>query len=125
MSYTPYSPYSQLTTNSFIIQEGFDFDKIINDMSANIATIATDIPRLTDNQNDISNNLIVAHNTLQNNPDYRDKANRGILPSNGKQRPTAVDEMVRDSALLKDANNQMYMFGIIAVTSLGILFMYI
>lgn len=122
--YSPYSPYSPLATNSFTIREGFELGPIINDMSANIATIAADITRLTDNQNDISDNLITAHNTLQTNPDYIEKASSGLIPSSGKQRPTAVDEMVRDSAILKDGNNQMYIFGTIAVTSLGILFMY-
>lgn len=121
MPYIPYTRDTQLSLNALTLIEGFDVKTAVSQVD----TIKTNITSLQNGRNqaiinsyDISTGL--DNNTnLQNNPKYKK-----YIPTNGKVRPTAADEMVRDSAMLNDANNQVYILGSIAVASLVVLSMY-
>jgi hypothetical protein len=121
MPYIPYTRDSPLTLNALTLTEGFE----VNDAVAQIDTIKANIGSFNTRQNqaiinsvDISNKLD-KNEKLQNNSKYKK-----YIPTNGKTRPSAADEMIRDSALLNDANNQVYILGSIAVASLVVLSFY-
>ncbi len=121
MPYIPYTRDSPLTLNALTITEGFD----MNDAVAQIDTIKANIASFNTRQNqaiinsvDISNKLD-KNEKLQNNSKYKK-----YIPTNGKTRPSAADEIIRDTTLLNDANNQVYILGSIAVASLVVLSFY-
>jgi hypothetical protein len=121
MPYIPYTRDTQLALNALTLTEGFD----VNTAVSQIDTIKTNITSLQNGRNqaiinsyDISSELD-NNKKLQNNPKYKK-----YIPTNGKVRPSAADEMIRDSVLLNDANNQVYILGSIAVASLVVLSMY-
>jgi len=121
MPYIPYTRYTPLTMNALTLTEGFD----VNAAVSQVATIKTNIGSFESGRNqailnsaDISTRLD-QNEKLQENPKYKK-----YIPKNGKMRPSAADEMIRDSALLNDANNQVYILGSIAVASLVVLSMY-
>ena len=121
MPYIPHTRDSPLTLNALTITEGFD----MNDAVAQIDTIKANIASFNTRQNqaiinsvDISNKLD-KNEKLQNNSKYKK-----YIPTNGKTRPSAADEIIRDTTLLNDANNQVYILGSIAVASLVVLSFY-
>ena len=121
MPYIPYTRDSPLTLNALTLTEGFE----VNDAVAQIETIKANIGSFNTRQNqaiinsvDISNKLD-KNEKLQNNSKYKK-----YIPTNGKTRPSAADEIIRDTTLLNDANNQVYILGSIAVASLVVLSMY-
>lgn len=121
MPYIPYTRDTQLALNALSLTEGFD----VNTAVSQVDTIKAKINSLQNGRNqaiinsyDISSGLD-DNKILQNNPKYKK-----YIPTNGKVRPSAADEMIRDSALLNDANNQVYILGSIAVASLVVLSMY-
>ncbi len=121
MPYIPYTRYTPLTSNALTLTEGFD----VNTAVSQVATIKTNIASFETGRNqailnsvDISTRLD-KNEKLQENPKYKK-----YIPTNGKTRPSAADEIIRDSALLNDANNQVYILGSIAVASLVVLSMY-
>jgi hypothetical protein len=121
MPYIPYTRDTPLTLNALTLTEGFE----VNDAVAQIDTIKANIGSFNTRQNeaiinsvDISNKLD-KNEKLQNNSKYKK-----YIPTNGKTRPSAADEIIRDTTLLNDANNQVYILGSIAVASLVILSLY-
>ena len=121
MPYIPYTRDTPLTLNALTLTEGFE----VNDAVAQIQTIKANIGSFNTRQNeaiinsvDISNKLD-KNEKLQNNSKYKK-----YIPTNGKTRPSAADEIIRDTTLLNDANNQVYILGSIAVASLVILSLY-
>ena len=121
MPYIPYTRYTPLTMNALTLTEGFD----VNAAVSQVATIKTNIGSFESGRNqailnsaDISTRLD-QNEKLQENPKYKK-----YIPIHGKMRPSAADEMIRDSALLNDANTQVYILGSIAVASLVVLSMY-
>jgi hypothetical protein len=121
MPYIPYTRDSPLTLNALTLTEGFDMNNAvaqIDTIKANIGSFNTRQNQAIINSVDISNKLD-KNEKLQNNSKYKK-----YIPTNGKTRPSAADEMIRDSALLNDANNQVYILGSIAVASLVVLSMY-
>jgi hypothetical protein len=121
MPYIPYTRETPLTMNALTLTEGFD----VNDTVSQVATIKTNYglfeagrTQAILNSNDISSRLEKNEN-LQKNSKYKK-----YIPTNGKTRPSAADEIIRDSALLNDANNQVYILGSIAVASLVVLSFY-
>ena len=122
MPYIPYTRYTPLTSNALALQEGFDVNAAVSQVdtiNANIGSFETGRNQAIINSYDISTEL-GKNKSLQDNPKYKK-----YIPTNGKVRPSAADEMIRDSAILNDANNQTYILGSIAVASLVILSMYI
>lgn len=120
-SYIPYTRDTPLTLNALSLTEGFD----VNDAVTQVATIKTNVGSFETGRNqailnsfDISTTLD-KNGKLQENPKYKK-----YIPMNGKTRPTAADEIIRDTTLLNDANNQVYILGSIAVASLVILSFY-
>ena len=120
-SYIPYTRDTPLTLNALTLTEGFD----VNDAVSQVATIKTNVGSFETGRNqailnsfDISTTLD-KNGKLQENPKYKK-----YIPMNGKTRPTAADEIIRDTTLLNDANNQVYILGSIAVASLVILSFY-
>ena len=120
-SYIPYTRDTPLTLNALSLTEGFD----VNDAVTQVATIKTNVGSFETGRNqailnsfDISTTLD-KNGKLQENPKYKK-----YIPMNGKTRPTAADEIIRDTTLLNDANNQVYILGSIAVASLVILSLY-
>lgn len=121
MPYIPYTRYTPLTMNALSLTEGFDVNAAVSQLDAIKATIGsveTGRNQAILNSYDISNG-IDKNEKLQENPKYKK-----YIPTNGKTRASAADEMIRDSALLNDANNQVYILGSIAVASLVVLSMY-
>jgi hypothetical protein len=120
-SYIPYTRDTPLTLNALTLTEGFD----VNDAVSQVATIKTNIGSFETGRNqailnsyDISTTLD-KNEKLQNNSKYKK-----YIPTNGKTRPSAADEIIRDTTLLNDANNQVYILGSIAVASLVVLSFY-
>jgi hypothetical protein len=121
MPYIPYTRYTPLTMNALSLTEGFDVNAAVSQLDAIKATLGsveTGRNQAILNSYDISNG-IDKNEKLQENPKYKK-----YIPTNGKTRASAADEMIRDSALLNDANNQVYILGSIAVASLVVLSMY-
>jgi hypothetical protein len=121
MPYIPYTRYTPLTMNALTLTEGFDVNAAVSQLDtikATIGSIETGRNQAIINSYDISSELDKNKN-LQENPKYKK-----YIPNSGKVRPSAADEMIRDSALLNDANNQVYILGSIAVASLVVLSMY-
>ncbi len=121
MPYIPYTRDSPLTLNALTLTEGFDMNNAvaqIDTIKANIASFNTRQNQAIINSVDISNKLD-KNEKLQNNSKYKK-----YIPTNGKTRPSAADEIIRDTTLLNDANNQVYILGSIAVASLVILSFY-
>lgn len=121
MPYIPYTHYTPLTMNALTLTEGFDVNAAVsqvNTIKANLSSFETGRNQAILNSYDISSRLD-NNEKLQENPKYKK-----YIPTNGKTRPSAADEMIRDSALLNDANNQVYILGSIAVASLVVLSMY-
>lgn len=124
--YTPYSPYSQLSTNAYVVIEGLTADEAktrLNDIEDKISTYETNTDTIRSNGDDISTILDTNYDRMTGKP--RDSRYRGTIPSNGKPRPTIADEMVYNSIQLTETNNQIYILGSIAVASLVILSIYI
>ena len=122
MPFVPHTHYSSLTLNAVTLTEGFDANTAISQLDTiktNITSFETGRNQAILNSYDISTEL-GKNKSLQENPKYKK-----YIPTNGKVRATAADEMIRDSAILNDANNQTYILGSIAVASLVILSMYI
>ena len=120
-SYIPYTRDTPLTLNALTLTEGFDVNAAVSQVDAikaNIGLLETGRNQAILNSYDISSRLD-NNEKLQENPKYKK-----YIPTNGKTRPSAADEMLRDSALLNDANNQVYILGSIAVASLVVLSMY-
>jgi hypothetical protein len=121
MPYIPYARDTQLALNALTVTEGFD----VNTAVSQVDTIKTNITSLQNGRNQaIINSYNISggldnNKNLQKNPKYKK-----YIPTNGKVRPSAADEMIRDSSLLNDANNQVYILGSIAVASLVVLSMY-
>jgi hypothetical protein len=121
MPYIPYTRDSPLTLNALTLTEGFDMNNAvaqIDTIKANIASFNTRQNQAIINSVDISNKLD-KNEKLQNNSKYKK-----YIPTNGKTRPSAADEIIRDTTLLNDANNQVYILGSIAVASLVVLSFY-
>lgn len=121
MQYIPYTRYSPLTMSALTLTEGFDVNAAVsqvNTIKANFGSLETGRNQAILNSYDISTRLD-KNEKLQENPKYKK-----YIPTNGKTRPSAADEMIHDSALLNDANNQVYILGSIAVASLVVLSMY-
>jgi len=121
MPYIPYTRYTPLTLNALTLTEGFDVNAAVSQLDsikASIGSVETGRNQAILNSYDISTGLD-KNAKLQENPKYKK-----YIPNNGKVRPSAADEMIRDSALLNDANNQVYILGSIAVASLVVLSMY-
>ncbi len=121
MPYIPYTRYTPLTMNALTLTEGFDVNAAVsqvNTIKANLSSFEIGRNQAILNSYDISSRLD-NNEKLQENPKYKK-----YIPTNGKTRPSAADEMIRDSALLNDANNQVYILGSIAVASLVVLSMY-
>jgi hypothetical protein len=121
MPYIPYTRYTPLTMNALTLTEGFDVNAAVSQLDsikASIGSVETGRNQAILNSYDISSGLD-KNAKLQDNPKYKK-----FIPINGKTRPSAADEMIRDSALLNDANNQVYILGSIAVASLVVLSMY-
>jgi len=121
MPYIPYTRDTQLSLNALTLTEGFDVKTAVSQVDTiktNIGSFESGRNQAIVNSYDISSGLDNNKN-LQNNLKYKK-----YIPTNGKVRPTAADEMIRDSALLNDANNQVYILGTIAVASLVVLSMY-
>jgi hypothetical protein len=120
-SYIPYTRDTPLTLNALTLTEGFDSNAAVTQ----VATIKTSIGSFETGRNqailnsvDIST-ILDKNGKLQNNPKYKK-----YIPMNGKTRPSAADEIIRDTTLLNDANNQVYILGSIAVASLVVLSLY-
>jgi hypothetical protein len=121
MPYIPYTRDTPLTLNALTLTEGFDVNSAVSQVAAinaNIVSLETGRNQAIINSYDISSGLD-NNEKLQDNPKYKK-----FIPKNGKVRPSSADEMIRDSALLNDANNQVYILGSIAVASLVVLSMY-
>lgn len=121
MPYIPYTRYTPLTLNALTLTEGFDSNSAVSQVDAiktKLGSFETGQNQAILNSYDISTGLD-KNAKLQDNPKYKK-----YIPTNGKTRPSAADEMIRDSALLNDANNQVYILGSIAVASLVVLSMY-
>jgi len=121
MPYIPYTRDTPLTLNALTLTEGFDVNSAVSQVDAikaNVVSFETGRNQAILNSYDISTRLD-NNEKLQDNPKYKK-----YIPVNGKTRPSAADEMLRDFALLNDANNQVYILGSIAVASLVVLSMY-
>ena len=121
MPYIPYTRYTPLTLNALTITEGFDVTAAVSQVDTiktHVNSFQTGRNQAIINSFDISTRLD-NNEKLQDNPKYKK-----YIPANGKTRPSAADEMIRDFALLNDANNQVYILGSIAVASLVVLSMY-
>lgn len=121
MPYIPYTRYTPLTLNALTITEGFDVTAAVSQVDTiktHVNSFQTGRNQAIINSFDISNRLD-NNEKLQDNPKYKK-----YIPANGKTRPSAADEMIRDFALLNDANNQVYILGSIAVASLVVLSIY-
>ena len=120
-SYIPYTRDTPLTLNALTLTEGFDSNAAVTQ----VATIKTSIGSFETGRNQAILNSVDISTTLdkngklQNNPKYKK-----YIPMNGKTRPSAADEIIRDTTLLNDANNQVYILGSIAVASLVVLSFY-
>lgn len=121
-SYIPYTRYTPLTLNALTLTEGFD----VNAAVSQVATIKTNIGSFETGRNQAILNSVDISTRLEQNEKLQENSKyKKYIPTNGKMRPSAADEMIRDSALLNDTNNQVYILGSIAVASLVILSMYI
>lgn len=122
MPFVPHTHYTPLTLNALTLTEGFDANAAISQLDTiktNVTSFETGRNQAIINSYDIATELD-KNKRLQENPKYKK-----YIPTNGKVRPSTADEMIRDSAILNDANNQTYILGSIAVASLVILSMYI
>lgn len=121
MPYIPYTRDTPLSLNALTVTEGFDSKSTILQVD-NVKNIITSFQNGRNqaiiNSYDISRELD-NNERLQQNVKYNK-----YIPINGKVRPSAADEMIHNSALLNDANNQVYILGSIAVASLVILSLY-
>lgn len=123
--YTPYTPYSSLSTNAYIVMEGMTANEakpILDNIGNKLSSYETRTGDVRDNNTAIST---IINNTYDNTGKPIDNRYQGTIPANGKPRPTIADEMVNDSVQLAESNNQIYIFGSIAAASLVILSMYI
>ena len=123
--YTPYTPYSSLSTNAYIVMEGMTANEakpILDNIGNKLSLYETNTGDVRDNNTAIST---IINNTYDNTGKPIDNRYQGTIPANGKPRPTIADEMVNDSEQLAESNNQIYIFGSIAAASLVILSMYI
>lgn len=123
--YTPYTPYSSLSTNAYIVMEGMTANEakpILDNIGNKLSLYETNTGDVRDNNTAIST---IINNTYDNTGKPIDNRYQGTIPANGKPRPTIADEMVNDSVQLAESNNQIYIFGSIAAASLVILSMYI
>ena len=121
MPYIPYTRYTPLTMNALTLTEGFDVNAAVSQLDsikASIGSVETGRNQAILNSYDISSGLD-KNAKLQDNPKYKK-----YIPMNGKTRPSAADEIIRDTTLLNDANNQVYILGSIAVASLVVLSFY-
>lgn len=123
--YTPYTPYSYLSTNAYVVMEGMTANEakpILNNIGNKLSSYETNTNEVRNNNNAIST---IINNTYDSTGRPIDSRYNGTIPANGKPRPTIADEMVNDSVQLAETNNQIYIFGSIAAASLVILSMYI
>ena len=121
MPYIPYTRDTPLSLNALTVIEGFNSKAAIfqvENVKNNINSLQNGRNQAIINSYDISRELDKNKN-LQKNLKYNK-----YIPTNGKVRPSAADEMIHNSALLNDANNQVYILGSIAVASLVILSLY-
>lgn len=121
MPYIPYTRETPLTLNALTLTEGFD----VNDAVSQVATIKANIGSFETGRNQaILNSFDISTRLDKNDKLQKNSKYKKYIPTNGKTRPSAADEIIRDSVLLNDANNQVYILGSIAVASLVILSMY-
>lgn len=120
MEYSPYTPYSPISHNATPITEGFKQN------AAQIGAIANVYSRFENGKNTAIINQDELQKLLKENAELQQhKKYKKYIPFNGKDRPTAVDELLRDKLQLNDTYNQTYILGTIAVASLVILSFYI
>jgi len=129
MEYTPYTPYSPLSNNATPITEEFNTSRRASSYSgyaAQIGAIANVYSRFENGKNTAIINQDDIQKLLKENAELqRHKKYKKYIPFNGKDRPTAADELLRDKLQLSDTYNQTYILGTIAVASLVILSFYI
>lgn len=130
MEYSPYTPYSPISNNATPITEEFtdrgrSWSSYKND-AARISRISRVYSRFENGKNTAIINQDEIQKLLKENAELQQhKKYKKYIPFNGKDRPTAVDELLRDKLQLNDTYNQTYILGTIAVASLVILSFYI